>query len=215
MGGRGARVAKGLRRGFTLIELLTVVAILSVVTTMGMQMFIKVMDVRQTSMRSAQLAVRATKALEELRRDFGHVLSSRLTGVGLRGDDATFKVSGAEKGFDDDRILLPVSEVNVYTGLAEHHLVAYKIDRSETFSGSVLTRRRVTSDLGAIPEAEGEVRMENVVAINIEYNDGTNWLPSWNETQLPKAVRVGLTMVHPVRTYEQVSRKAVFNINVR
>ena len=64
-------------RGFTLIELLTVIAVLSVVMTMGAQMFISVMEVRQASMRSTQLAVNAIQALDDMRVDFGLIFNRR------------------------------------------------------------------------------------------------------------------------------------------
>jgi hypothetical protein len=75
---------------------------------------------------------------------------------------------------------------------------------NDTTGALFLLQRSITTNLLA-PEAPAPVLdniCDNVLALNFQYFDGTNWWPNWDSTQqantLPTAVRVTLQLQPPV-----------------
>ena len=200
-------------KGFTLFELLTVLAILSVVTTIGTGVFIKVADLwRVTTVRS-QLDVTARYVFDFMRHDFDHVLSKQLCGHTLTGEqrleeNKRYKMVRLE----DDSISLPVEEVNSITGLVERGRIAYEIDRKG--ATPTLYRLRTTVD-GNEDTALRQQVAKGVLAMRIEYQEAGVWHPDWHKDVLPEAVRVNITICDAERTWEQITRKTVFTIHVK
>lgn len=205
-----ARVS--LRRGFTLVELLVVIAVLAVVSTIGMRAFFMVSDGwRQQSLRVA-LTERATAALDSLQRDLAQVCSARLGGVAISGQSHLEESKRYGRvPLEDDVIVLPVHQRNTPEGAEVRQQVRYEIDRS----GSVPKLVRRVAPLGSAPEEGAALEVAaGVLSMRLEYFDGTTWQRAWSAATQPLAVRVGLVLQDLDRPYEQTARSAVFAIAV-
>lgn len=206
--------------GFSLIELIVVLALLSVVSTLGLVAFFRVDARWRTDQVRGRLYASADAIFAEMREDFGRVLSSRLSGVPVRGVSNTY-VDAREgsrfwhMGFEDDQFILPVESWNPVTGLIERHNVMYQIARDT--GGCRLVRRygALEEPVPAGASADLHSAAAEVLALCAEYSDGTSWQRGWNRPDAPRAVRVSLTLMDKNRYYEQISQKAVFTINAR
>lgn len=200
-------------RGFTLLELLVSLAILSVVTTIGVQTFFRVGDSWNTVSLRTTLDAEANQTLEMMRNDFNHVLSHTLSGESIRGMERLEENKRYEgiARLEDDRVVLPIATEHPETGHMTYQRVMYHITREE---GPPTLARTLGPLSEATPQGARQFVSENVLALRIEYHDGESWLRSWDAAGNPDAIRVSLTMQHPDRPYEQISRKAVFPIHV-
>jgi type II secretion system protein J len=211
------------RNGFTLIELLTVLAVLAIVTTIGVDLFFRVGDEwRLTSLRM-DLQTKADKIFESMGKDINQVVSAQLSGWTIRGEQRSQDMPLAPRGqgkererafqrVEDDRLILPVESKNPQTGRTEHINVMYSIDRSDKVPALV----RTLGKPGAEPPAGAkETIEEGVTALCFEFSDGSNWVPHWNQTTLPKSVRVNLMLVDKNRQNEQIARKETFTVHVK
>ncbi len=204
--------------GFTLIELLTVLAVLSVLTTIGISLFFSVGDQWRVANLRLDLSRTADNAFAAMRQDFGRVIASRRGGAPLRGEERYEEkpVSGAHPRFgvqrlESDVIIAPVEGVDPQSGLPERYAVMYHIDRSGTVPALV----RTLGPLGEpAPAGARQVIAEGVAAMRAEFHDGENWHTGWDRPEMPKAVRISLAVMHPDRPWEQVARKAVFDLFV-
>ncbi len=199
-------------KGFTLLELLTVIVLMGVATTMGVTMLYKVSDAWRETARRIELDEIANRIFDEMRQDFVAVVSPRVDGASIRGvtrtanDARFFRIS-----LEDDRVTLPASLPMKPDGPAERVDVSYQVNRQD---GQTALLRSVN-----IPGAAGTPAKvaDGVLALRFEYvehgSDGT-WRAGWSKPVLPAGVRVSLTLMDPLRTYEQISRKAVFPIRV-
>ena len=131
------------RRGFTLLELLVVMTVLSVVTTIGVTAFIRVTGYWNGASSLARLETGAAAAFESMGDDFAAVLSSRTAPGAFTGVRGGVNGGGAAE-LADDRVTLPVEQVNAATGGRERVLVTYVIDR-EGAGAARLLRRSVPS----------------------------------------------------------------------
>ena len=62
----------------------------------------------------------------------------------------------------------------------------------------------------------GTAHLQGVVGFRVEYlDDDGAWRREWDESGLPRAVRVSLTLMDPIRPETQIARKAVFPIQTR
>jgi prepilin-type N-terminal cleavage/methylation domain-containing protein len=209
------------RSGFTLIELLTVLAVLGVVSTLGSVAFFR-MDQHWRSVHTrAELHAAADTIFESMRRDFSCALSSQRSGVPLRGMDAEYTEAGeADRfwriAFADDKVTVPVGVYNPAEGYEEHHRVMYRVVRREDAPPFLV--RSVGPLAAADPEDNPRVIPAGgtaaVLAMAVEYAKGGQWHAAWDRADNPEAVRVSLTLMHPHRFFEQISRKAVFPIHV-
>jgi prepilin-type N-terminal cleavage/methylation domain-containing protein len=185
--------------GFTLIEIIMVLALMGVAATLGTVIFSRISDVwKQTTIRT-ELGVTANMIFDQMRRDFSEVVSPKLSGAVVKGtsqsvrDNRFFKVA-----IEDDQVVIPVEIVAGPDGRVQRLDVKYHIDRKD--GGATLMRtmaRPGGAETATVKLADG------VLAMAIEYA-GTG----------PSAVRVSVTLMDSVRTYEQISSKAVFPIEV-
>ena len=106
-------------RGFTLFELLVVLAVMSVVSTIGVTAYSRVTGVWRISAMRMELGSTADNIFDTIRRDLENVASSRRTGQVIQGidvlsEDAMF----GRVPLDNDRIVLPIVQVGL-NGTAE------------------------------------------------------------------------------------------------
>ena len=200
------------RSGFTLFEMLTVIAILAIVTTIGMRLFYRITDAWNTTALRMELNAQADTLFEIMSDDFSQVLSSELSGMPLVGQSAVEEVKRYKRvRLENDCIILPIEYQNPLVGRTERTSVMYHIDRSKDSPKLI----RTLGVLGKNPPAGAkQVVSENVLSMRIEYNDGEAWLPAWDRSKMPNAVRVSVVLTDANRTYEQIARRTVFTIQV-
>lgn len=202
--------------GFTLLELLTVLAMMTVVSTLGVSMFGSAVGVwREVGMR-ADMGLDANTVFESMQRDFDSVLSTRLSGVPLQGQSRIFSEDPRlwRMSLEDDEVSIPIFAVNPETGLKTPRLVTYYVDRLGEMPS--LMRRDAAFDGEESTEANPGTKIAGgVFALRIEYNDGQSWSKEWKQAELPRATRVSLGLMNADRSYEQISRMATFEIRVK
>jgi prepilin-type N-terminal cleavage/methylation domain-containing protein len=199
--------------GFTLLEIIVVLALMGVVSTLGMVMFSRLSDLwKQTTVRT-DLAATANAVFREMRQDFGQVVSPKLSGSIVKGttraasDSRFFRVS-----LDDDQVVIPVETVAGPDGRLQRLDVKYYIDRKD----GAATLMRSMSVPGGAETASVKVA-GGVLAMAIEYSGkgpAPAWKREWKEAGPPSAVRVSVTLMDSTRPYEQIASKAVFPIEV-
>ncbi len=211
------------RAGFTLMELLTVLAVLSVVSTIGISLFFRINDEWRGTTLRLDLNSIAGRAFDRMERDFGHLASAKLSGAVLAGEQRSQDIPLQPRGMgkererafqrtEDDRIILPIEQINAETQRMERLNVMYQIDRSGV--APALTRTLGASDQMP-PAGAKETIAEGVLAMRIEYDAGAGWQPNWSQAALPETVRVSLIVMSPDRPWEQLARKQVFSIHVK
>lgn len=206
--------------GFSLIELVVVLALLSVVSSLGAIAFFRVDARWRTDQVRGRLHAAADTIFAEMREDFGTVLSGRLSGAPVRGVANTY-VDARERsrfwhiGFEDDQVILPVESQNPATGLLERHNVMYHVIRDSDGSRLVRHYGALTDPLPSGAASDLHNAAVEVLALCAEFSDGTAWQRGWNHSDAPRAVRVSLTLKDKNRFYEQIAQKAVFTINAR
>ena len=204
------------RNGFTLIELIVVIALISVVTTMGAVMFSKMSDYWRSTWNEAEVDANARGALAQIRLDVGSVLPTALSSESVRGVSATAP-AGDSRRLAEDQLTLPVQLPLGGTGLLTTASVRYAVDRSQA-DNPVL--KRYSGPLGAqstAAKAQDTVVAKGVTQFKVEYLTRTGsgqWVPEWNQPTLPAAIRISLALADPARPGVAVSRMAIFRIPV-
>jgi prepilin-type N-terminal cleavage/methylation domain-containing protein len=202
--------------GFTLLELIIVLALMGVATTMGTVMFVRVTDTWNRTSTRIELYAKANAVFDQMRQDFGEVVSAKLTGATIRGAAQTFRDNRRLKAaLADDQITIPVETVAGPDGRVQRVDVRYHIQRT----GGACALMRTVNLPGAPPNAAGtSVKVaDGVIAMRIEYlgkRPEAVWQEEWTRPRTPGTARVSVTLADPDRFYEQVSRKAVFPIKV-
>lgn len=205
---------RGHTQGFTLIEVLAVIAVFAVAISLSASTFISALSGRQALQARTALHAQAERALDTVAQDFNRLVPARLSGVAVRGEQGWFQDDSRywRMQLEDDRLILPVEVINPDTALREHATVMYQIDRGQ--EPAVLVRTYGALD-AAVPEGATEQVVQNVHGFRVEFHDGEEWLPRWEEPTMPAAVRVSLTLADPTRLEEQIARTSTFAIHVR
>lgn len=201
--------------GFTLMELLVVLAILGVVSSIGVGAFFNITGAWRLSTFRMDLGDNAKAGLDAIGADVGHVVASRHTGHAIRGMDVLnedVKYQGMVR-LEDDRLILPVARRN-RDGNTERMAVRYHVER-EAEPGFILYRTLGALD-GAEPAGARQEIARGVLTFEVEYlHDGT-WHDGWDASHHPDGIRVSLTVQGlPSRPREQISRSAFFPIHVK
>ncbi len=202
------------RAGFSLVEMLVVLAMLGVVSTVGIGAFVSITGSYRTTEKRMDLEGVAQRALASIGEDCSLLTSSRLAGTALRG--VRSMEDAARYGrvpLEDDHIVLPVSYRNPLEQRMERLSVAYAIDRSEAPARLVRTMQGGYGH--ETPSGATETIAIGVLSMRIDYFDGTTWKENWSAEQHPLQVRVSVTVFDLDRPYEQVARSATFPIRVR
>lgn len=224
------------RRGFTLFELLAVIAIMSVVTTLGTRSFFYMTSAWSHIKILTELDQIAEGAFESMRQDFANVLSSELSGkavLGIRTDHESRNEDHERVLNEDDWISIPVQTAGpdaqeLGGAKVVYKLIRFEEEEKEGYTGTYLGRATFPLDeefpfdvppvfpQNSLPVIDSE--RAHIFKLRFEYagdeQDG-KWLPLWIETFSPRAVRVSMTLADPWQPHLQVSRKAVFHLRAR
>lgn len=199
-------------RGFTLVEAIAAIAIIGVVGSIGTVTFFKLTDLWNKTRIQTELDNRAQAVFDTMRKDLMQIVPVHLSGKPLVGVSETSQDTGrfwaATLNTDQLSFVTRAPSANGFSTLA---LVSYSLDKEKM----ALVRRAV-----ALGGAQGAGETETVVAEGVidfclEFaGDGAGWARGWGSQDLPKAIRISVTVVHPTRIQEQVARKAVIEIPV-
>jgi prepilin-type N-terminal cleavage/methylation domain-containing protein len=199
-------------RGFTLVELIFVIAILGVLTTMGVVMFGLVNNLWAQTRARTELDARAEYALEQIRQDMAAFVSPALTGAPLQGrDNAMTDPAFPGVQLASDSLLVPMRGLTATGG--EVLAAAQYAVKSE---GGERTLMRTPMGLYGEPaKAKPVTVVPGVVHFNVQYGGAEEkWQDNWDSVQSPSAVRVSLVLAEPERPERQAAREAIFAVRV-
>lgn len=207
------------RAGFTLLELLVVLTIIGIVMTIGTSTFVTVTAAWHERRAISELDNQAQLVLDSIGQDIASMISFEVSGVGVTGasrevkDDRTYPAATHA----DDEICLPVNAFDTTRNFSTPSKVAYKVDRTGGTTGPLVRTSGPLS--GDMPTgARLELVPARVQGFSVEYlgsDPNAAWIDAWAGPGLPRAVRVSISLEHPVRSEFQVARKAVFPVHVR
>ena len=206
--------------GFSLVELVTVLALLSVVSTLGTVAFFRVDGRWHADYTRNRLYHAAETVFNEIRADVGRLLAPEIAGAPVRGVTSTY-IDAREgsrfwhAGFEDDLLVFPMVSMNPATDLPERHSLMYRIERR---NGTNTLVRQFGAPEEEVPSgATMALHGSDVETLSlcVEYFDGQSWRRGWNRPGAPEALRISLVLMDKNRFYEQIAQSAVFAVHVR
>lgn len=206
--------------GFTLIELLVVMAVMGVVTTLGVQTFIGITSAWSVAKTQSEMDAAAYDVFESIRRDFEDILSANLSGVSVRGiDRTTTDQSYFQRILEDDQVIIPVQNSGAAPGQRrlKGGTVGYRVMRSEGMHRLVRTVGDLSPTAFPIGGTTPIIKAYDVIRFELEFLSGDSeegWVNEWIRPEHPAVVRVSLTLADPDSKGVQISRKAVFPVHV-
>lgn len=205
-------------RGFTLLELIVTIAILGVVTNMGVTAFANITNSWADTKAEADLDRRVDELFHAFQEDISDTMSATLSGEAILGINREIN---SEKYFDrilaDDMIVLPIQHSAADTRMRTGSKVAWRVSRNEQSSSLV----RAIGDLHEPIPAGGmtdELGKADVVRLNFQFQAAETpgkWLDEWGRNEHPRAVRMTVVVADRSRPWVQIGREAVFPVNVR
>lgn len=200
-------------KGFTLFELLVVLVVMSVVSTIGISVYVRLTEVWRISAMRMELGATAEDIFQSIRLDMNNVVSSQRTGQAIRGVDVLSEKDVYRRvPLDNDYFILPILQTGA-NGTTERLAIKYHINRE---SGTDALTRTLGPMDGSEPGGASQVIADNVLALDVEYLSAGAWQPAWSGTTQPEAVRVHITLAGSNQwRSEQVTRSAVFPVYVK
>lgn len=200
--------------GFTLFELVVVLAIMGVVSTIGVSAFFNITGAWRKSTYRLDLGAGAEAVLAKVGADVARVASSKRTGFAVIGVDFLNEEVRYDDQIrlEDDRLVLPILQKDA-NGRTERVSIQYHVNRVD---GPFVMTRTYGALGSAAPDGAREEIVSGVLTFDVQYLEGDAWEKSWSKPYNPDAIRVSVTVrgASP-RTYEQISRTAIFPIHAK
>ncbi|MGI6461806.1 MAG: type II secretion system protein [Candidatus Hydrogenedentales bacterium] len=197
--------------GFTLVELVVVIAILGILSTMGVVMFGRLTTAWTVTRNRTELDAIAEYALKQIRQDLSDLVSPALTGAPLQGADASI-ADAAFPGVNAaaDTLIIPLRGK---TATGSETLAAVKYAVQDMGGTRVLTRTQ-TGLYGETQDNLSATRVADGVAqFNVQFLGPEGpWRDAWETATPPAALRVSLVVANPDRPERQVARETVFAV---
>lgn len=193
---------------FTLLELLVAIALMDVIAVTLYSSMYAAFKSKKTSQRVLKPFQVVTPAFEIIRNDLVSTMTPDgiLAGV-FMGENA----SGGEQGLDADTLdfftcsyqpeldEITSNVINVGYGLA-----------NDSFRDQIVLKRYIQKNIlspNAI-DPEEEIICRNIIGMDIMYYDGEAWVEDWDssveDSQLPWAVKITLTIVDTENTLSSI-----------
>ena len=156
-----------------------------------------------------------------LRRDLDSAITSDLTGLKLRGyyENRPEDQRYWDQELAADRIVVPVETAAGPAGGVQPRMVMYAIDPAA--DALIRFQGPLSTDGAPNDVRESIVRGTRVLRFRAEYLDSSGqwqreWLDrQWIDGNMPRALRVSITLADESRREIQVARKEVFALRVR
>lgn len=214
---KGERYSRTVR-GFSLVEMIVVLGMLAIISSMGAVAFSRVSTMWNDIRAQAELDQSLDDAFNTFQEDLADTLSAGLSGEAILGIRQNAQ---DERYFDrvlgDDVIVLPVQHTATGVRMRSGSKIAWRVDRESEVHRLVRTSGELNERIPEGPSVDiiGEAEL---VRLRFEYvspNQPGKWLDEWNADTQPAAVRMSMVVADPRHPWVQVSRKAVFPVNVR
>lgn len=183
-------------KAFTLVELLVAMIVASFIVGAAFSAYVAAMRAWEKSRSRADGYQHARVALNLMERTLrSAVPPDSSSSVVFSGTDS--HITGTELGADILRFTttgMPVSRDRAAS--ADVAEVEFYLDIDEEIGEPRLMFRRrwfAGQDEEAFPPVEDELA-PNIVSFDVTYWDGTEFIESWSEEKLPRAVRINLTL---------------------
>jgi len=200
--------------GFTLFELIVVLAIMGVVSTIGVGAFFNITGAWRKSTYRLDLGANADKILTKIESDVARVAASQRTGHAVLGVDLLNEKIKYDDliRLEDDRLVLPTLQKDI-NGKTERVSIQYQVNRVD---GPFVMTRTYGPFGSTNPEGAREEIVQDVLTFDVQYLDSGTWEAAWSKPYNPDAIRVSVTVRGAApRTYEQISRTAIFPIHAK
>lgn len=176
--------------GFTLIEVLVTLAIVAMFSSAVYAVFLR----SAVDARSVQESTTAWRCGQSILRLLDKDLTACLpAGTGFHHFAGSFDVSEASRL---DFFTATSSRSARDGGAADVIRVSYRVEADEGEEGLFKLYRVEDPSGGRSPESEGGYQLlhQGVKQFELEYFDGVAWQNVWNDSGLPRAVRVKLVL---------------------
>ncbi len=195
--------------GFTLAELLITIAIIGIVSSLGLRAYLTAIDYYGLARSKGESDQAIQSAMETIRADVNSVLPSSLTGVSVSGS-----VQNRAGGKTNSVLMLPVSVPTLADGRSTAAWVRYDVRYIQESGRLVRSAGPLYQDL---KEDAGTDVVFGVLGFNAEYlDDNGAWVSTWPLGQSPVAVRVTLTVRDPDSILAPaVTRSLVFRVSAQ
>jgi prepilin-type N-terminal cleavage/methylation domain-containing protein len=200
--------------GYTLLELLLVIAILGVVSTLGLRFMYSFNDAWRSVKSRIEMSDTAEAILSSIRKDCAAAVQPSLANQPFTGTSQTVpdeRYYGMS--FANDTLSFPVEAETGPEGEIRLRIVEYRVDRSGERNALLRTVRQP----GAEEEPAPGIVAYDVLKFQVEFLDPATgqWQAEWSAFEAPAAVQAHLTLSDRNWPSEQVALKAVFPIYVQ
>ena len=181
------------RCGFTLVEMLVTLFITSLMMTAVYTCFVGTVSAKQYCEEVREAGRVGQAVLAMMRRDFEGAFVFSPGDAALRGE-----AGSSSAGSADSVNFVTTSDSRRAIGGkgSDYNEVGYVLYPSEETDGLLCLYRREDHEVDEDPFAGGvlELMDDGVVSLRFEYLSGDGWTGTWQDEELPEAVRITLVL---------------------